>query len=47
MYASPKLTTFGTFRQITLAGNSGPFDTVGNRDGCNGVGSTTNGNRCS
>ena len=44
MYVSPKLTTFGTLREITLAGNSGPFDTVGNRDGCN-VNST--GTRCS
>jgi hypothetical protein len=35
MYVSPKLTKFGTFREITLAGNTGPFDTVGNRDGCN------------
>lgn len=35
MYESPKLTEFGTLREITLAGNQGPFDTVGNRDGCN------------
>ncbi len=47
MYVSPKLTTFGTLREITLAGNSGPVDTVGNRDGCNNPNNIPGGGRCS
>jgi hypothetical protein len=43
MYESPKLTKFGTFREITQAGTTGPLDGFAVRnDGCNAQGS-----RCS
>jgi hypothetical protein len=43
MYKSPELTKFGTFREVTLAGVTGPLDGFAIRnDGCGALGT-----RCS
>ena len=35
MYKSPELKKLGTFREVTKAGVTGPFDNIGQSDGCN------------